>query len=82
MQRSGIDFSGKKHGSHSLRSSLATSMVNDGIDYDSIRKVLGHESGNAIKHYARVDAAMLRRCALESPAPTAAFKSFLEGGAL
>lgn len=82
MQRSGIDFSGKKHGPHSLRSSLATSMVNDGIDYDSIRKVLGHESGNAIKHYARVDAAMLRRCALESPAPTAAFKSFLEGGAL
>ncbi len=57
-------------------------MVNDGINYDSVRKVLGHESGNAIKHYARVDAVTLRRCALESPTPTAAFKSFLEGGAL
>ena len=82
MQRSGIEFSGKKHGPHSLRSSLASSMVNDGIDYDSVRKVLGHESGNAIKHYARVDAAMLRRCTLESPVPSSAFKSFLEGGAL
>lgn len=82
MRRSGIGLSGKKHGPHSLRASLATSMVNDGIDYDSVRKVLGHESGNAIKHYARVDAAMLRQCALESPAPSVAFKSFLEGGAL
>lgn len=82
MQRSGIDFSKKKHGPHSLRSSLATSMVNDGIDYDSVRKILGHESKNAIKHYARVDAAMLRRCALEAPEPSLAFKSFLEGGAI
>lgn len=82
MQRSGIDFSKKKHGPHSLRSSLATSMVNDGVNYDSVRKVLGHESENAIKHYARVDAVMLRRCALEAPEPSLAFKSFLEGGAL
>lgn len=91
MQRSGIDFSKKKHGPHSLRSSLATSMVNDGIDYDSVRKILGHESENAIKHYARVDAAMLQESRysphcmrhttgqhmLEAGVPLMVIKSFL-----
>ena len=83
IQLSGIDYSGKKHGPHSLRSSLATSMINDGIDYDIVRKVLGHESENSIKHYARIDTALLRKCALETPAPSSAFGEFLEkGGAL
>ena len=30
---SGIDYTGKKHGPHALRSSLASSMVNDGEEY-------------------------------------------------
>ncbi|QDW75548.1 tyrosine-type recombinase/integrase [Lachnospiraceae bacterium KGMB03038] len=34
--RSGIDISRKKHGPHSLRSSLATSMINDGISYSIV----------------------------------------------
>lgn len=43
----------RRRGSHVLRSSLASSMVNDIVPYETVRKVLGHSSNNAIKHYAR-----------------------------
>lgn len=80
MKLARVDTFAKEHGAHSLRSSLATSMVNDGIDYDSVRKVLGHEGANAIKHYVKLDVERLRKCALESPEATGFFKVFLEGG--
>jgi site-specific recombinase XerD len=80
MIHSGVNISGKKHGPHSLRSSLATSMVNDGIDYSAVRKVLGHEGPNAISNYAKLDIDRLRLCALPSPPTSGAFKCLLEGG--
>lgn len=40
----------RKQGPHVLRASLASSMVNDTIPYETVRKVLGHSSNNAIKH--------------------------------
>lgn len=55
-----IDIRNRKKGPHSLRSSLASSMVNDDIPYETVRKVLGHSSNNAIKHYARIDVEKLR----------------------
>ncbi len=79
MIRAGIDISGKKHGPHSLRSSLASSMVNDGIPYESVRKVLGHDSPDAIRRYARLDIEMLRNCALECISPSGTFEEFLKG---
>lgn len=78
--RSGINISGKKHGPQSLRSSLATSMVNDGFDYDSVRRVLGHEGPNAISNYAKLDLNRLRLCALPAPPTSGDFKRILEGG--
>lgn len=80
MVRSGINISGKKHGPHSLRSSLASSMVNSGVPYEAVRKVLGHDSPNAIRHYARLDILMLRNCALGCPVPSGSFNEFLKGG--
>lgn len=80
MIRSGIDISGKKHGPHSLRASLASSMVNEGIPYESVRKILGHDSPNAIKHYARLDIQILRNCALECHAASGSLAEFLKGG--
>ena len=80
MIRSGINIAGKKHGPHSLRASLASSMVNDGISYETVRKVLGHDSPNAIRHYARLDIQMLRNCALACPAPSGTLHQFLKGG--
>ena len=77
----GIDTEGKKHGPHSLRSSLATLMVNDNVPYEEVRKILGHTDPKAIKHYARLDTEKLREFALEVPAPNSQFQLFLQGGA-
>lgn len=82
MIRSSVNISGKKHGPHSLRASLASSMVNDGVPYETVRKVLGHDSPNAIKHYARLDIQMLRKCALACPAPSGSLYQFLKGGSI
>lgn len=42
FQKAGVDTTGKKRGPHTFRSSLATSMVNDDVPYESVRKILGH----------------------------------------
>lgn len=51
LKMAGVDTSMKKHGPHSFRSSLATSMVNDRIPYDAVRKILGHSNPDVIMHY-------------------------------
>ena len=74
-----IDVGTRKHGPHSLRSSLASSMVNDEIPYETVRKVLGHSSNNAIKHYARIDVEKLRLYSLSPDKPSGSFLEFLNG---
>lgn len=76
----GIDISQKKHGPHVFRSSLATSMVNDGVSYEAVRQILGHADPNVITHYAKTDIEKLRLCAIEPPEPGGLFKKFLSGG--
>ncbi|WP_200868438.1 tyrosine-type recombinase/integrase [Gracilibacillus boraciitolerans] len=80
FQKAGIDISDKKHGLHTFRSSLASSMVNNQVPYDVVRKVLGHTDPNAIKHYAKVDIERLREYAIEVPTPSGVFEAFLNGG--
>jgi len=80
FRKAGIDISGKKHGVHTLRSSLASSMVNDQVPYDVVRKVLGHKDPDAIKHYARVDIERLREYAIVVPESSGVFEVFLNGG--
>lgn len=82
IRMAGIDCHSKKHGPHSLRSSMASSMVNDDIPYEVVRKALGHSSRNAIKHYAKVDIEKLRRCAIAPPAVTGQLRQFLKEGGL
>ena len=74
-----IDVGTRKHGPHSLRSSLASSMVNDEIPYEAVRKILGHSSNNAIKHYARIDVEKLRLYSLLPVKPSGSFLKFLNG---
>lgn len=76
----GIDTFGKKHGPHSLRASVSTSMINDDVPYEAVKDVLGHTSPNAIRHYAKNDIEKLRRCAIPVPTPSGRFQEFLEGG--
>ena len=79
ITHAGIDPGNRKCGPHVLRSSLASSMVNDDISYETVRKVLGHSSNNTIKHYARIDVEKLRRYSLTPPVPTNKFYAFLYG---
>lgn len=74
-----IDISGKKHGPHTFRASLASSMVNEGTSYDTVRRILGHSDPDMIKHYARTDIENLRMCAIEPPLPTGLFSDYLTG---
>lgn len=74
-----IDIAGKKHGPHAFRSSLASSMVNDGASYETVRKILGHSDPDVIKHYARTDIENLRLCSIDPPVPSGFFEDYLSG---
>jgi site-specific recombinase XerD len=76
-----IDISDKKHGAHTMRSSLASSMVNDGVPYEVLRRLLGHRDPDAVKHYAKIDIDNLRNYAIDVPSPSGNFKALLEGRA-
>lgn len=80
FKEAGINISDKKHGPHTFRSSLASSMVNDDIPYDVVRSILGHTDPDAVKHYAKLDIERLREFAIEVPEPSGIFKEFLDGG--
>ena len=73
----GIDITEKKHGPHTFRASLASSMVNEGTSYDTVRRILGHSDPDIIKHYARTDIENLRMCAIDPPLPTGFFSDYL-----
>lgn len=77
LEKASVDTTGKHHGPHSLRASMATSMVNDSVPYDAVRKALGHSDPNAIKHYAKNDLENLRRCALDVPAASGILLDYL-----
>lgn len=77
--QAGVDSGNRKKGPHALRASLASSMINDEISYETVRKVLGHSSSNAIKHYVRIDIEKLRRYSLTPPPPVGGFHRFLYG---
>lgn len=65
--RAGIDVSGRRHGPHALRHSLASRMLGEGASYPAIGAVLGHAGTESTKTYLRVDVEHLRALALEVP---------------
>lgn len=79
ISASGVNSGQRRRGPHVLRASLASSMVNDSVPYEAVRKVLGHSSNSAIKHYARIDTEKLRQYSLTPPEPTGRFLDFLNG---
>lgn len=74
-----IDTSERKCGPHALRSSMASSMVNDGASYETVRRILGHTDSDVIKHYARSDIANLKLCSIDAPPASGLFKKYLHG---
>lgn len=77
FKKAGIDITGKKHGPNTIHSSLASSMVNDGIPYDVVvRSILGYTDPGTIKHYAKLDIETLRVYAIEVPEPYVFSRNF------
>ena len=54
-------------------------MINNGMPYNAVRKVLGHKDPESIKHYAALDIESLRRCAIEVPKKKGIFADLLSG---
>lgn len=79
IEKSNINVAGRKYGPHAFRASLASSMVNDDVSYEVVRKILGHTDPNVIMRYARTDIEKLRQCAITPPEPTGLFKDLLNG---
>ena len=75
--KAGVDISDRKHGGHALRSSLLTSMINNGMTYEEARYVLGHSDDESINHYVALDVKHLRLCSSDIPAPSGRFKEML-----
>lgn len=72
-KKSTVNTSEKRHGSRVFRSSMASNMVNEGVSTEVVRKVLGHGTKYAIRHYAKIDMRSMRLCPLKVPEPTGLF---------
>ncbi|MCM1524132.1 MAG: site-specific integrase [Ruminococcus sp.] len=65
MQHSEIKLQNRKCGSHALRHSLASRLLECGVPMPVISEILGHSDTASTMTYLRIDIASLRTCALE-----------------
>lgn len=81
LKVSDIDYDKKKLTFVQSKTSVLYSVVvNDGVPYSVVQNILGHENPNSTRYYASIDIENLRNCALDSPASTGQFASYLIGG--
>lgn len=62
ISHAGINTSQRHHGSHSLRHSTATVMMNEGIPITTISNILGHTTTDSTKYYLNIDINSLLEC--------------------
>ena len=67
MKRAGIEQKNRRRGPHSLRATFASELVEEGVSYDVVRTIMGHEEPTALKKYVQFDIKQLRTCAIEVP---------------
>ena len=67
MEAAGIDTSGRHHGPHALRHSLASSMLEAEVPLPTIGGVLGHANTGTTEVYLSIDERQLASLALEVP---------------
>jgi site-specific recombinase XerD len=63
----GIHVGNRKIGLHSLRHSLASSLLQENTPLPIISEVLGHTNTNTTRVYLKIDATQLKKCALGVP---------------
>ena len=79
MRAAGIDSTGRKHGPHALRHSLATNLLGANQPIPVISEILGHSTSESTMAYTRVSVDMLRQCALDVPFVKSSFYDDLYG---
>jgi len=67
MKKAGIDTEGKRHGPHSIRHSLSSSLLKSGVELPVISRILGHGSSEITKRYLWMDTEQMRNLSLEVP---------------
>jgi len=65
MNKAKIDMRGQKHGLHSLRSTLARIMLENGTPLPVISEVLGHQNIQTTSIYLKIDMDGLRNCIVD-----------------
>lgn len=73
MRQADIGYKERKHGSHSLRHSLANNLLSLNEPLPVISEILGHSSTESTMCYLRVDFNQLKQCALEVPCIPSSF---------
>jgi site-specific recombinase XerD len=71
--KSGIDTNGRKSGSHALRHSLVSRMLEESTVLPVISEVLGHASTESTRYYLRIDFKSMKQCVLDVPPVAIAF---------
>ena len=67
MDKAGVDYSNKHHGTHVLRHSLASGLLNENVPISAISGILGHNSINTTDLYLTIDEKNLKELSLEVP---------------
>lgn len=67
IRTSGVNVDGRKHGPHSLRHSLASTMLSNGVKMPTISEVLAHRNTQSTMSYLRIDMKEQIKCALNVP---------------
>lgn len=80
VDTSGVETSGRKHGAHAMRHSLANRFLENQESMPVISEALGHQSTTTTMSYLRIDVESLRKCALYVPLVEPSFYE-QEGGA-
>ncbi len=69
MRFAGLSIPPDEHrGLHSLRSTLARTLLEQGTPLPVISDVLGHESAQSVRSYLHINMEALRRCPLDPEA--------------
>jgi len=77
---SGVDVGKRRHGSHALRHTMASLLLQQKTSLPVISELLGHSSIQSSMCYLRIDTELLRQCALNVPPIPEAFYT-QKGGA-
>lgn len=73
IKSSGVNIRNRKFGPHSMRHTLASQLLRNGVGLPVISESLGHTDSKTTMNYLRIDINNLMRCSLDVPVVPTAF---------